>query len=53
MKTQYFHTNEKSSYLPKGVVSFIKVQLIQPMSNRFTAAFRSLYHKMALILFTM
>jgi len=29
------------------------VQLFQPKSNRFTAVFSSLYHKMAIILFTL
>jgi len=35
---------EKSSYLANSTVSFMIGQLFWPMSNRFTAMFRSLYH---------
>jgi len=44
-KNSTLYTNEKSRYLPKITVSFMIVQLFQPISNRFTAVFRRLYYK--------
>jgi len=45
------YTNEKSRYLTKSGVSCEQI-ILQPVSNHFTAVFRHLYDKMALIILT-
>jgi len=45
--------NEKYSFLTNTTVPFMTVRLFEPMSSGFTVMFRSFYHKMALILFTL
>jgi len=47
------YTNEKSSYLTDSAACSMIVQSFYRMSNCVTAVFRSLFHKMALILFTL
>jgi len=53
VKTQHFYPNAKSSFLTNSTVSFMLVQLFQPMRNRFAAGFRNFYYKTALGLFTL